>query len=559
MMTSRFAWQDRFIEAWERHSEPNFFLCALPGGGKTRAARRAARLWIEQGGVVVIVSPSLPIKRHWRTEFRADGLNLDENFYGYVRLTYCGITTTYHALKTQCSAFRKLCSDKPVLVICDEIHHASEDDTSSWGINLREAFSAAQRRLLLSGTPVRSDKETTSFLRIEDFIDDEGQASHRYQMHECYDWPEALQDRVVRTLVFPRVKMESVDVQFEKGVKTFLNNEDGFLGYALDHQPFLHQILKQANDRLSEWRRDDATAGALAIAKNITHAKDIVKALQLLGEKPIIVTTDEDEDTIKTIDEFKVSDRRWLVSVRQVSEGVDIPRLRVLAYLTNYLTELFFRQAIGRVCRRRETESDSDAIGNVFIPEYAPLIKFAEKIEKLQALALQTREELNGRKDGKKPDRGITIGGAAGEFIGYIIHGQHFDGDQATVIHTLMAQYRISEESASLMLNDPNFASGIKLGESPKEFSISSDHPPWVQEEMGRNDCNNLVAQLAQIRRKTRGLGSSYDRNVWQRLVAQIHGEFMVDGTPQAQMTSAQLQIKKEQLRQAIFNENRPQ
>ena len=36
-----------------------------------------------------------------------------------------------------------------------------------------------------------------------------------------------------------------------------------------------------------------------------------------------------------------------------VSEGVDIPRLRVLVYLPNALTELAFRQAVGRVVRTR--------------------------------------------------------------------------------------------------------------------------------------------------------------------------------------------------------------
>ena len=41
----------------------------------------------------------------------------------------------------------------------------------------------------------------------------------------------------------------------------------------------------------------------------------------------------------------------WIVAVRMVSEGVDIPRLRVGVYATTTTTELFFRQAVGRFVR----------------------------------------------------------------------------------------------------------------------------------------------------------------------------------------------------------------
>ena len=43
------------------------------------------------------------------------------------------------------------------------------------------------------------------------------------------------------------------------------------------------------------------------------------------------------------------SDDPWIVAVRMVSEGVDIPRLAGGVYATNTLTDLFFRQAVGRL------------------------------------------------------------------------------------------------------------------------------------------------------------------------------------------------------------------
>jgi superfamily II DNA or RNA helicase len=549
-MKNRFAWQDEFIELWLSFAEQNFFLCALPGAGKTRAARRVARLWIEQGGVVVIVGPTDPIKRNWRNEFQCDGLMLDADFYGLLRAGYHGIVTNYQAVKGQSLAFRKLCHDYPVLLICDEIHHASENELSAWGQDLREAFDLAKKRLLLSGTPVRSDRETTSFLTIESYRDEEtGDTRHRYKMHYEYDWPRALEDGVIRTLIFPRVIMEEVNVEFRtKGRQTYSNDDDQYLTYALDNRQFLLSMLRQANDKLTELRKSDRTAAGLVVAKNIFHTRVIVELLETLGESPITVTSAEEEDSADVIDDFRDSNKRWLVSVRQVSEGVDVPRLRVLAYLTNYVTDLAFRQFVGRVARRREHETDDAAHGFVFIPECSNLVVMAEKIERMQELAFK---QGGGGGGGGKGEFGITIDGTTPEFVGYVIHGRHFVGTQAEVIRQLMRAYRITEESASLMLNDPQFASGVKVGESaePHEFG----EPIWVQEKLLKDDCNELAGKLANLR--IRNQGQVYTRELFGRVIAQVHAEFMIDNTEQKLLNVPQLQRKKEQLRRAIFGE----
>ena len=49
-----------------------------------------------------------------------------------------------------------------------------------------------------------------------------------------------------------------------------------------------------------------------------------------------------------------------------VSEGVDIKRLRVLVFLPNAKTELFFRQAMGRVVCT--TEENDLSFANVIMP-----------------------------------------------------------------------------------------------------------------------------------------------------------------------------------------------
>jgi superfamily II DNA or RNA helicase len=79
------------------------------------------------------------------------------------------------------------------------------------------------------------------------------------------------------------------------------------------------------------------------------------------------------------INAFRRTDKRWLVSVAMVSEGVDIPRLRVLIYLSSALTELAFRQAVGRVVRTNGPQDDTRAY--VVMPSFDILEAYARKVE----------------------------------------------------------------------------------------------------------------------------------------------------------------------------------
>jgi hypothetical protein len=78
------------------------------------------------------------------------------------------------------------------------------------------------------------------------------------------------------------------------------------------------------------------------------------------------------------IGEFAVdSAARWLVAVRMVSEGVDIPRLAVGVYATSASTPLYFAQAVGRFVRaRRPGETAS-----VFVPSVPALLELASQME----------------------------------------------------------------------------------------------------------------------------------------------------------------------------------
>src|SRR5215469_7353391 len=94
------------------------------------------------------------------------------------------------------------------------------------------------------------------------------------------------------------------------------------------------------------------------------------------GTRPVVVLSD-DPAASKKIAKFAASDDRWMVAVRMVSEGVDVPRLAVGVYATSVSTALFFAQAVGRFVRaRRRGETAS-----VFLPSVPVLLGFAAELE----------------------------------------------------------------------------------------------------------------------------------------------------------------------------------
>src|SRR3546814_15829502 len=128
-------------------------------------------------------------------------------------------------------------------------------------------------------------------------------------------------------------------------------------------------VLEAADRRLSEVRRHVPDAGGLVIASDQDSARAYAKTLRAIsGEAPTVVLSDE-KAASKKIAKFTDSPDRWMVAVRMVSEGVDVPRLAVGVYATTTSTPLFFAPAIGRFVRAR-TRGET---ASVFLPSVPTL------------------------------------------------------------------------------------------------------------------------------------------------------------------------------------------
>ena len=98
------------------------------------------------------------------------------------------------------------------------------------------------------------------------------------------------------------------------------------------------------------------------------------------------------EDLKARISQFAESDDEWMIAVRMVSEGVDVPRLCVGVYATSTSTPLYFAQAVGRFVRARRRGE----VASVFLPTVTPVLALAAALEVERDHALDRPEQADG-------------------------------------------------------------------------------------------------------------------------------------------------------------------
>ena len=385
------AWQEEALTAYLESGERDFLAVATPGAGKTTYALRIATELLDRGvvGAVSVVAPTEHLKTQWADAAGRVGIQLNpafSNAAGVQSADYDGVALTYAQVAARPHLHRRRTERTPTLVILDEIHHGG--DARSWGDGIREAFEGATRRLSLTGTPFRSDTNPIPFVRYEMSEDGVLRSASDYS----YGYAAALRDGVVRPVLFlayggaMRWRTRAGDeVAARLGEPMSRDQTAQAWRTALDPKGnWVPSVLAAADRRLSEVRRHVPDAGALVIASNQTAARAYARILRrLTGEEPTVVLSD-DAGASSRIEAYAGSASRWMVAVRMVSEGVDVPRLCVGVYATSTSTPLFFAQAVGRFVRaRRRGETAS-----VFLPSVPVVLGHAATMEEERDHAL---------------------------------------------------------------------------------------------------------------------------------------------------------------------------
>jgi superfamily II DNA or RNA helicase len=393
------AWQAEALEQYFASEPADFLVAATPGAGKTTFALRMvtellARRTIDR---VTVVAPTDHLKRQWADAASRVGVRLDPTFRNGRSIQarhFHGIAVTYAQIALRPKLHRAMTESGRTLVILDEVHHGG--DTLSWGDGIREAFEPATRRLSLTGTPFRSDTAPIPFVSYHP--GDDGVRTSRADY--SYGYRRALADGVVRPVIFiayaGRMRWrtragDEMEARLGEGDTKDVTAQAWRT--ALDPEgEWIPAVLTAANVRLSEVREAVPDAGGLVIATDQSSARAYAAILeQITGRAPTLVLSDEKASSGRIVS-FAAGRSRWMVAVRMVSEGVDIPRLGVGVYATSAATPLYFAQAVGRFVRaRRRGETAS-----IFVPSVPTLLSLAAQLERERdhALDLQSGEPL---------------------------------------------------------------------------------------------------------------------------------------------------------------------
>ena len=379
------AWQRRALTKYLTSRPRDFLAVATPGAGKTTFGLRVAAELLSDRTVdrITVVAPTEHLKHQWAEAAARVGIALDPNFSNSTGATssdFDGVVLTYAQVAAHPYRHRERTVRRRTLVILDEIHHGG--DAKSWGDGIREAFEDAERRLALTGTPFRSDDSPIPFVTYEP----EPGGGARSRPDHAYGYADALRDGVVRPVVFLAYSGEaswrtSAGEEFTARLGEPLSAAQTARAWrtALDpHGDWIPAVLGAAHRRLQKLRASGVPdAGGLVIATDQESARDYAELLEsITGSKPTLVLSDEAGSSAR-IAKFAASDDEWMVAVRMVSEGVDVPRLAVGVYATNASTPLYFAQAIGRFVRsRRPGETAS-----VFLPSVPVLLQLAGELE----------------------------------------------------------------------------------------------------------------------------------------------------------------------------------
>ncbi|WP_051941537.1 DEAD/DEAH box helicase [Phaeacidiphilus oryzae] len=376
------AWQQRAMERYLEEQPRDFLAVATPGAGKTTFALTLASYLLHHHLVqqVTVVAPTEHLKKQWAEAAARLGIRLDPEYSsGRLSPEYHGVAVTYAGVGVNPMLHRNRVENRKTLVILDEIHHAG--DSKSWGEACFEAFEPATRRLALTGTPFRSDTNPIPFVTYAE--DREG--LRRSVADYTYGYGNALADHVVRPVIFLsysgqmrwRTKQgDEVSARLGEPLTKDAINQAWRTALAPEGE-WIPNVLRAADRRLTEVRKAIPDAGALVIATDQQHARAYAKMIrEITGEGATLVLSDEAEAS-QRITDFSEGTQRWMVAVRMVSEGVDVPRLAVGVYATSIQTPLFFAQAVGRFVRaRRRGETAS-----VFLPTVPDLLGFASSME----------------------------------------------------------------------------------------------------------------------------------------------------------------------------------
>jgi superfamily II DNA or RNA helicase len=401
------AWQEAALEHMAAWHEGPFLLSAAPGAGKTIPSLVYARKLLDAGIVtrVHVVCPTTPLTRQWAEAAGRLGVQLaPDSEQLHPPRDFHGIAATYARVASSARRWASQCGER-TLVIADECHHLG--DELAWGEGFSQAFAATARWLLLSGTPFRSDHCAIAGVRYEGGV---------AIPDVSYSYAQAVRDGICRPVAFipydGTLSWQSGEDVIESSFDDALSAREASRRYrtaiSTELADGLPRILRSAHERLEEVRAGGhPDAGGLVVTADGGHARRVAATLKEITGKAPVVVVHTDARAAQKLRAFGRGRERWIVAVNMVSEGVDIPRLRVGVYATAAKTPLIFRQIVGRFVRTLPGRPAE--LSYLFLPADRLLRMHAADVEEELRHVLKTPDEIaDGELDEPREPRRET-------------------------------------------------------------------------------------------------------------------------------------------------------
>lgn len=464
------AWQrygaDQLVAA-ARAGADRALVYACPGSGKTFGGLLMALdliKRIKRTKHLIVMTPNLAIKSQWIDRARLMGLellpikNACELRQSQLPFGVHGYIMNYQQAIHVKRSLRIFCETHEPIVVLDEVHHTagSEKDKegNAWGVAIEYACSPASFKICTTGTPFRQGSNPIAFVTYNE----KGEATATVR----YPYEQAMRDGVCRPINFEFydgvISWETksgniIKADFQKELTKKLSRERLEAAISTDGR-FPFRMLHAAHEKLKEIRANpgvDANAAGLVVAMSTKHADAIADVLEAIsGEHPIVVHNKIDDAQDK-IEAFRNSNNPWIVGINMLSEGVDIPRLRVGVYATRITAPLYFHQFCGRFTRvqaplpegRRERSF-------VFLPEDDDLESIAIEIDKEKYHALGEEERVRFGSGGQREcgsRREISVEDSDAKVTGNMINGVFFPRPFIEQHRNLIAELKIKNPS----------------------------------------------------------------------------------------------------------------
>jgi superfamily II DNA or RNA helicase len=394
-------WQSECIDralAKYKRNQRHFFCLATPGAGKTlMSSVLVQRLFNTQKiDLVLCFSPSINVANDFKyaleqqTQYRMDGL-----------LGSKGRSLTYQSLVNLDDKFLQLFDSYKIMVIFDEIHHCSGHSllsANAWGQKIIQHIQhRAEYTLALSGTPWRSDSAPISLSKYCQ--------ADKIQCDYIYGLGQSIIDKVCR---IPRITIIDNDEIIVKhlqnetkysSINELMDSASCSYFQFINNDSVISYMLKKADRKLNLIRRTKPSAGGLVVAASVEHAHKIAEILLRDTGNQASIATYMEEGAQAIINNYKLTNEKWIISVGMISEGTNIPRLTVCCHLTHIKTELHFRQVLGRVLRSQGATNEE---GFIYVPAEQKLIDYAHRLSEDIPEDNIVRFDTMPKKDGKK-------------------------------------------------------------------------------------------------------------------------------------------------------------